>query len=279
MYDLDTLAVMNNPRLARKQPANPREILVEKLRSLAAPPAIMWLVGRMGDYEDFGDFIALIQEFIPEHEREILNILAPSDQMAAFASYFEDRYFPLHDAVRGGEFERYRNLTSNVPAIIRGMDWEDYAEIPEAGIRPGAQLLTWLFDSSFNQELDERAALFEACKEHVPQRLLKKVPHHGGFRNEDVKRILAGTKYEQAIKWSDYINNNTDNYFLDTDMETFSAGYQPDWAKETIEHLTVKWHEVEQHDRDTDEFFEWLEEKPPARFKELLEFMLDATRE
>jgi len=64
------------------------------MRSLN-PPSLSILIAQIGEIEDYHDFVKLVKEFLPEREKDILHELTPAAQMAAFTSYFEDRYFPL----------------------------------------------------------------------------------------------------------------------------------------------------------------------------------------
>ncbi len=84
MWDLDTIRVMNRPR-REKQPVakHSLEVLSRKLMS-AAPPALPILIAIMRDSEEYGEFIDLIREYLPEYEGEILREAEPSSQMAAF---------------------------------------------------------------------------------------------------------------------------------------------------------------------------------------------------
>ena len=94
MWDLDTLHAMNErayEEYKRKQPTTPLEGLREKLRN-ARPPSISILLGVFRNVETYNDFVNLVREYLPEREKEILEKPTPHEQMACFASHFEDRY-------------------------------------------------------------------------------------------------------------------------------------------------------------------------------------------
>lgn len=281
MWDQETLRRMNEAevRQARldyleqleQQKKEPLEFLARMLKR-AAPPSLPALVGYLRDYEEYEEFIRLVKEFLPEYEREILRQDTPSSQMAAFASRFEDRYFPLEATLKSGDAEEYMQLTGRIPAVLMGMSYDDYEIITSEG-RSGMQLLTYLFETGFI-DTGERVSLAEACGQHVPRELLDLVPE-GGFSCSLAHQLLDKTRYEPAALWADYINQNTGNFFLDTDYEMFSAGTGPEWVRAEVEALTPLWQQAELHNEETNSFTEWLEKDLPANFKELLEFMLE----
>jgi len=84
------------------------------------PPSLSVLVARLGEMEEYEDFTALVREFLPEREEDILQNSTPASRMAAFASYFENRYFPIDDMIKIGELESYYELTRAIPTIVRG---------------------------------------------------------------------------------------------------------------------------------------------------------------
>ena len=79
----------------RKKPTTPLEVLRERLRN-ARPPSISILLSFFQNVETYNDFVKLVREYLPEREKEILEKPTPHEQMACFASHFEDRYLPLH---------------------------------------------------------------------------------------------------------------------------------------------------------------------------------------
>lgn len=272
MYGLETIEWMNRPHPREREapPKDPLEALSRKLLR-EAPPSIPFLITLMRDYEEFGEFVELVKEFLPEHERDILRQSTPGEQMARFADRFQDRYFPLADVVRMGDFESYADFTRGAPVDVHGFDYEDYEDIAPNG-RPAVRLLTYLFEVDFVGPR-ERVSLAEACREHVPVELLERVPE-GGFGLMLASQLLKGTRFEGALLWAQYINQDTGNYFLDTDEETYCSGYFPEWNKPTIENLTKQWQQMEKRGEDEVAFFEWLEADLPGRFEELLEIML-----
>lgn len=278
MWDLDTLRIMNMPRRRqtreKQAPQNALEVLVGKLTA-PAPPSLSVVIAQLRDSEEFGEFINLVREFVPEHERDIMREGTPMGQMEAFASRFEVRYFPLEDAM--GNFESYRDLTRAIPVIVSGMSYDDYDGITSDG-RPGVQLVTYLLESPYGDE-NERVALAEACTQYVPQALLQRVPESGILLREQAHTIFDGSRFASVATWGDYITQSTGNFFLDTTYEDLYSGYAPEWDKKEVQGLVTPWQQSERIKQQLNELFDWVEEKPEANFEELLNFALERMRE
>jgi hypothetical protein len=257
------------------QDSGPLLILAGKLLS-AGPPSLSVLIARFQDSESYGDFISLIREFLPEWEREILHEPAPARQMAVFASHFEDRHFPLDSNIMDGWETEYSDLTRHIPVIPRGFSYDDFSELSSSG-RAGIELMTYLLENPYRDD-DDRVALAEACKEHLPAELLKRVPS-GGFPLQGLHRLLNKTKYEALALWGDEITLDTGNFFLDLDSETLYTGYAEniEWSQENVKNLTTEWQKADRIDEEIYNLCEWLEQDPPARFEELLNFLLERT--
>jgi len=241
------------------------------MRSLG-PPSLAVLVARLGEMEEYGDFIDLVREFLPEREEEILHELTPAWQMAAFASYFEDRYFPLEDCFKQGDMESYYDLVRGIPVIVRGLSWDDYNEIPTY-YNPGIQLMTYLIESPYD-EADIRVALAEACQEHVPAGLLLQVPE-GGLSLAEAHQLLDDTPYKALAIWGDVVCASTGNPFLDTDWEMLGYNGEPPWERGVVEALTREWLQADRINQEIFELSEWLEVDPTTRFGEMVTFITE----
>lgn len=255
------------------QEDSPLLILTRKLYS-AGPPSLAALVARLRDSEEYGEFIRLIREYLPEHEREILREPTPASQMAVFASHFEDRFFPLDWNIKDGMAESYADLTMGIPVIPRGMSYDDYEELPHDG-RPGIQLMAYLLEDPYNDR-DNRVTLAEACKEHIPGELLLRVPEKG-LDTKGLHASFLGTKYQGLLRFSEWMRNDTGNFFLDTTGEDLWNGYSsaPEWNMENVKALTNEWQQADQIDEEVFKLAEWIEEDAAAHFEELLDFLLE----
>ncbi len=215
----------------------------------------------------------MVKTYLPEREQEILHEPTPVSQIACFASYFEDRYFPLDEAINCGGLGNgelgYEELTYRIPVVVMGFSYDDYHEVHDW--RPGALLMTYLIESPWEGD-DVDVSMAEACAEHVPVALVERAGKCW-LHLEEAHRLLKDTKYEPLALWADRLHYNTGNCFLDTDYETLWNSTPPEWDPETVEELTRQWRQAELHENKTGEFMNWLEEDLPGRFEELVSFI------
>ena len=277
MWDLDTLHAMNErayEEYKRKQPTTPLEGLREKLRN-ARPPSISILLGVFRNVETYNDFVKLVREYLPEREKEILEKPTPHEQMACFASHFEDRYLPLHPSFRDEMCEDdYYELLREIPVIVMGFGWEDYHELDNA--RLGVQLMSYLLEPPFedSDQAGERVALFDGFFPEY-QREAQRAPASGVTLN-NADRIFKGKKWAGLRNWAKYINMNTGNWFLDNDDEMRYSGMLNDWDKETVEAMSKEWLQAQVFYDKMMEFAGWLEDEieGTTRFKQTIDFIL-----
>ena len=278
MWDLDTLHAINERAYVeykRKQVTTPLEGLREKLRN-ARPPSISILLGVFRNFETYNDFVKLVREYLPEREKEILEKPTPHEQMACFASHFEDRYLPLHPIFKDEQCEDdYYELLRDIPVIVMGFSWEDYHELNDA--RLGTQLMSYLFEPPWgddSEEAGERVALVDGFSPEY-RREAQRVPTNG-ITLDAARRILKGKKWAGLRNWAEYIYQSTGNWFLDTDNEMRYSGTLNDWDKETVKVMSREWLQAQAFYDKMMEFASWLEDEKEglARFKQTVDFIL-----
>lgn len=244
--------------------------LGRKLRSLG-PPSLTAFIAQLQDYQEYEDFVSIVKELLPERERDILGRAGPQLQIAAFADYFEGRYFPLHDSFKMGEVEGYGDITRGIPVVVLGQSYDDYHEMTDA--RPGYRLITYLVESPYDEGDGDRVPLAEACASDVLAELLQRVPA-GGISPTDLHQLLDGTPHVALARWADVLHLQTNNFFLDTDYEwLWSGGDLPKWTRETVDALTTEWQQAERMEEEVSNLVDWLELDLSAHFSELLDFI------
>ena len=232
-------------------------------------PSLSALIAQISDSENYAQFVNMVKTYLPEREQEILHEPTAQSQVARFASYFEDRYFPLEDYFKYGDMESYEDITYHIPVVVMGFSYDDYHET--ADWRAGALLMTYLIESPWGEE-DISVSMAEACAEHMPVTLVERAANIR-LSLEEAHRLLKGTKYEALALWADRLHYDTGNFFLDTDYEMLMNSMPPDWDPETVQELTRQWQQAELHENKTGEFMEWLEADLPGRFDELVSFI------
>ncbi len=278
MWDLNTIHDMEeraHQEYLRQKPTTPLAALREKLHDVH-PPSISLIRSLFQNVETYNDFVKLVRDFLPEREKEILEKPSPSAQMAAFASHFEDRYLPLHPVFKDGKAEDdYYELLRDIPVMVMGFSWGDYHELNNA--RLGMQLMCYLFEPPMQGDSDmagERVALVDGFPPAY-QREARRVPA-GGISLDAARRIFKGRKWIGLRNGAEYINQSTDNWFLDTDEEMRSSMQNEAWDKETVASMTREWLKANAFYEEIMEFAEWLEDKKEgvARFNQTVEFLL-----
>jgi hypothetical protein len=230
------------------------------------PPSLETLIAKLDEAEEYQEFLRIIREFLPEREAEILHEPTPDQQIRAFASRFEDRYFPLDTGVE----ESYRDMIRGIPVVVMGLSYDDFHE-GVSNWRPGFLLMTYLCQSGYDDE-GTKVAQAEACLEHVPADLIRQAPD-GGLSPEEVHELFDDTPHKALANWADILYARTGNFFLDTDYETLWEGGFPDWDRETVEEFTRQWQQAEATYDEIGNLAGWLEEDPPARFAELIKII------
>jgi len=255
---------------------SPLLTLAHKLRSLG-PPSLAILFARFESVEDYKDFVALVREYLPEREQEILRQPDPSVQIVTFVSHFTDRYFPLEEGFCD-MVEGYEEFLYHIPVVVMGVSYDDYHEIPES-YRDGLQLMTYLLEDPYEgSEGGARVALAEACLKHVPADLLHRVPGEG-LSVDDAHQLLDNTPYAAVANWGDVLTANTGNFFLDTDYEYLCNMEMFEWDRETVDYLIHHWQLADLAYAIVYKLAEWLEEDPPNRFREVLDFIEGKNRD
>ncbi len=279
MFDLDTLHYANDRAYEeyqkREKPGTPLGVLRERLRNVR-PPSLSILINLFQNAETYNDFVRLIRTYLPEREKEILEKPTPHEQMALFASHFEDRYLPLHPSFKLNEYEDdYCELLRDIPVMVMGFGWEDYHDLNNA--RDGVQLMSYLFQTpEWGDEQDgARVSLVDGFPPQY-QTEVKRVPSRG-ITLKAARRIFVGKKWKGLRNWAEYINMDTGNWFLDTDDETRGNCELMDWfEKGIIEGMSKDWLQAQAFYGKMMDFASWLEDKTkgPDRFKETVDFML-----
>ena len=241
-----------------------------ELRSLG-PPSIGFLISYFEEYDSYIEFMALVREYLPESEHDILAEAEPGLQIGVFANRFADRYFPLWPYFGYGEAECYEELLRGIPFEVQGMGYDDYHEIAE-GFRPGLQLMTYLIADPYCEDGGARLSIGVASRDHVPDALLERVPGRG-LEPSDAHRLLDGTPYQGLARWADVLTCMTDNPFIDTTGEDIGYYELPPWDRETVDELARLWQEAEAIRSEYLGLAGMLEEDPTARFAGLLDFI------
>lgn len=255
--------------------------LVDTVQKTTLPPSLGHLLEMLGDVELIPEFRALVQEFLPEYAGAIFSAGDPQAQVAAFASRFEDRYFPLDPVFEDDPFGEigFAQLLGQIPIIALGISEDDYHDLSLSS----DYLLLWAFIESphgYPTEDDGgRTALLEECANYLPRDLLQRLPA-SGFAPDDLHKLLDGTKFEALAMMGFWLWAGTENIFLDVDEEYLAqVTGEPEWSMPTVEALTRQWQQAQHTIQAIDELAKWLKAAPEARFSEVLDFIEERRRD
>ncbi len=279
MHSLETLYYINESNHAeyeRKKSVTPIEVLKERI-TVFRPPAIDVLISRFSGVEEYNDFVKLIRRYLPEREADILSNTSPVAQMASFASFFEDRYLPLHRVFREGFIENeYSEILRDIPVYTIGFGWEDYESLHDS--RLGCQLMSYIFAPPFEGDKAQqnvRISLADGFPSAYSE-AVKLLPETG-IGLDVARKIFKGKKWARLLNWAKYINQVTNNWFLDTDDEMRSNCMLMDWFEDgIIDAMTADWTVAERIYDEMMDFAAYLEDdkEGPSRFKKIVDFIL-----
>jgi len=146
MWDLDTIIAQNNqaaleammrpPEVEAAQTPRPEawplSTLAKKLK--VGPPLLEELLKCFTNIDDIQKFVAIIREFLPEHEADILT--EPRfGRLYKFCYLFGKKYFPLPIFTQEAELSGF---VASLPVEFMGMSYSSYHDL---GMRLGYALL------------------------------------------------------------------------------------------------------------------------------------------
>ena len=248
----------------------PLAALAETLRRMAGPPRLSALIEQFGDAELYQGFVDLVRDYLPDLEQDILQAGGPAEMVAAFASPFGQRYFPLHPSIEAGLAEGFYDLLSHIPVEVHGWEDDDYHAIPE--MKAGLVLASLLVDFEGALGLGGegiRITAMEAAAKLVPLELVQRTT---AYPLDLLRVMLPGSRYAGLLSLAETMCHDTGNFFRDATYEDF-YNYAPEWDRETVEDLTEQWRAADEAGKREVEFFEWLEASPGPNFTELVDFL------
>jgi len=250
--------------------------LSQKLITRAAPPSLRDLRDLLLTSENYAEFMRLVTQFTPEIEADVRRTAGAAAKMMLFANTFEQRYFPLYPGFADGLNDEYYDLCTQIPVVTLSIDWDAYHEMAEGSWRKGLMLAAYILADPYgsaDSPEGERVALADACSRLVRREDLARVPERG-ISQDDVHKLLDGTRFEALATVGDIVNFDTGDCFHDNDEDAVSqGGPELEWTRENVEAMTQGWLKAQLIEEKVGKFYDWLEEDPPAHFAELLDFI------
>ena len=251
-------------------------------RLLRRPPSLRELVVLVGHAEDHAWFVGLVRRLFPQEAKAVLAAPDIGQRVEGFARLFEERHYPLYAPF----FEFYLDeedeppftvLRRGIPYELHGIGYEGLHEMWD-GYREGLSALALLAKppESFYTESDEiRVAWLESAVAHIPQHTLLRIPE-GGIPTEVITEAVRGTRFEGASQAASWVWAETGNFFLDSCYDDgMYDGFADPWEDEVIDQATEEWRKASAVIESVNRLAEWLEGDLPARFAEMLDFILE----
>ena len=249
---------------------------------LRRPPSLRELVTVVGYADDYAWFAGLVRRLFPDEAEAALSVPDVRKRVERFAELFAERHYPLYAPfldylfMDDGEEPPWTWLRRGIPYELIGFGYDGLHEMWD-GYREGISALALLVkppDSFYLEPDGMRVAWLESASAHIPQETLLRIPE-GGIPPEALTQAVKGTRFEGAAKAATWVWAETNNFFLDASYDDgmYDAFSDP-WDEDVIEEGTKEWAGAKAIMDSVYELAEWLEDDLPARFAEMLDFIL-----
>lgn len=259
--------------------ASPLQVLADRL--IVGPPSIAALIDLLDEGEYIQEFVELVREYLPEHEREIM-VGVLGDRANRFCQLFGEKYFELDsDMLDIGE-EAIAMLVHEIPVRLMGLGYEDYHEF-ESMADGMVLMLALVANPWIEPEEDEEAAripLLERVAELVGKEIAELIPKEG-WDLKELHRRLDDTQYAPVAAFADWVWQSTGLALLDNCYEQMGCGWggvNIPWDRETVDGLTEEWPKIRQFWDSVNHIEDWLRDKHQANYGELVDFLLGKER-
>ena len=191
---------------------------------------------------------------------------------------WSDKPFSHRAPVWRLEFDRFIRW---IPFDLMGFGYDGLHEMWN-GYREGLSAMALLVkppDAYYDGPDGLRVAWLESAAERIPQETLLRVPE-GGIPLDDLAGVLKGTRFEGAAQACSWLLAETGNFFLDHCFDDGSYdgsydGFADPWEDDIIAEGTEEWRKASALMDSVCKLGDWLEDDLPARFAEMLEFVLE----
>ncbi len=248
---------------------------------LRRPPSLRELVTLIGYADDYAWFAGLVHRLFPDEGEALLAAPDVRERVERFARLFAERHFPLYGAYLDlywdeGDDPPFTWLRRGIPFDLFGFGYDAVHEMWDR-YREGLSSLALLArppEACYVVPDGIRVAWLEAAAEHIPRQTLERIPGDG-IPLDVLTGALQGTPFEGAAQAGNWIWGETGNFFLDASYDDGEYnGFSDPWDDDLIAEATGVWRQAEALMDAVGRLTDWLEEDLPARFAEMLEFVL-----
>ena len=248
---------------------------------LRRPPSLRELVTIIGYADDYAWFAGLVRRLFPNEAEEALSAPDVRSRVERFARLFSERHFPLYAPyfeffLEDGDEPSWTWLRRGIPFDLMGFGYDALHEMWD-GYREGISALALLVRTSdaFHDGPDGlRTAWLESAAGRIPQSTLERIPQ-GGIPIEALTEAVKDTRFDGAAQAASWIFAETGNWFLDHNYDDGCYdGFADPWDDDIIAEGTREWRRANELMDSVCRLTDRLEEDLPARFAEMLDFIL-----
>ena len=248
---------------------------------LRRPPSLQDLVVRLGYAEDYAWFTGLVRHLLPQDAEALLAVPDVNRRMERFAELFREKHFPLYGLfldfwIDEADEPPFTWLRRGIPFELMGIGYDGLHELWD-GYREGLSALALLAQAPgfYSDEPDGlRTAWLEAAARRIPQATLERIPR-GGIPLDALTEAVGETEYRGAAQAVAWVRAETGNFFLDFNYEDGDyEGFSDPWEDEIVAQATEEWQRASALTDSVVALTDWLEADLPARFAEMLDFVL-----
>ena len=248
---------------------------------LRCPPSLRELVTIVGYADDYAWFGGLVRRLFPDEAETALSAPDVRTRVERFARLFTERHFPLYSPcfeffLEDGDEPSWTWLRRGIPFDLMGFGYDGLHEMwgyHRDGISALA-LLVRVSDAFYDGPDGLRTAWLESATGRIPQETLQRIPQ-GGIPVETLAEAVKDTRFEGAAQAGSWLLAETGNFFLDHCYDDGSFdGFADPWDDEIIAEGTQEWQRANALMESVSKLTGWLEDDLPARFAEMLDFIL-----
>ena len=267
-------------------PAAPPPRLTALIRAVTTrPPALQDLLRITDNAEDHKWFQGLVRLLFPRQAEQLLSQPGEAERVRNFTQQFGNTFFPLSeeyiefyvlDTDGDPQQSPYSILRRGIPYELFGTSSEAIHEMwriysPSlASMHLFADFAGYIWDPG-----DVRVAWLEEAAAHIPQPVLERLPKDG-VSTPRLTLALKDTRFEAVAHAAQCVSAQTGNFFLDCNYEDGGyEGYADPWDEDWIQQATNEWNNARPILDSINNLAGWLQEDLPARFEEMLDFVLE----
>lgn len=261
---------------------SPLDVMLQALRW--GPPSLAALLEAVQDSEWMADFLALVREYLPQHETEIITEQYTNERIGLYIRYFSEEYFTLDDCYLQTAYEEGEpllpELLSYVTPQVCGFSEDDYHYFIEQQ-RAGRVMLLSLVTNPFTppegfschgmiprDDDGARVPILAEMVKLVGEELAALIPEKG-LAPKAIHRHVDGTEWTGLGHFADWLHKETGCFQMDTSWDEMMYD-PPQWNRELVDSLAADHRRAGVIQKAIDALAERLEKNPRAEFTALL---------